>query len=236
MIIKTVITSATSPAELFFLTKLIGSRQMSQLNLFDYINGITIGSIAAEMATSPETDPLQPLTAMITYAVIVVGISVLTRKFVYLREFFSGNPLILFEDGQLIEENFKKPKIDLNGFLMGCRNSGCFDISNLQSIILEAKGRPSFLPTAQQRPLTLADMNINPPQERLVINVIIDGKIMYDNLKNSGNNEQWLLGELARLTGSTTKVGDVFLATCDAGNRLCFYLKNKQPKRNPSFI
>lgn len=235
MIIKTIITSVASLVALFFLTKLIGNQQMSQLNLFDYINGITIGSIAAEMATSLETDPLQPLTAMITYAVIVLLISFLTQKFICLRNFFSGKPLILFEDGELIQENFKKSKIDLNEFLMECRNGGYFDIGNLQSVIMEANGKLSFIPTAEQRPLTPADMNISPPQERLVINVIIDGKIMYDNLKSSGNDEQWLLSQINSLTGGA-EVKDIFLATCDAGNRLCVYQKNKQPKRNPPCI
>ena len=64
-ILKVIFTSLLSVSALFILTKLMGNRQMSQLSMFDYINGITIGSIAAEMATSLENDFWLPPTAMI---------------------------------------------------------------------------------------------------------------------------------------------------------------------------
>ena len=90
------LTSIGSIIVLFLLTKLIGNRQMSELNMFDYINGITIGSIAAEMATSLEDDFLKPLLAMIIYGVVTVLISILANKNIKLRRFFNGKTLILY--------------------------------------------------------------------------------------------------------------------------------------------
>ena len=91
------LTSIGSIIVLFLLTKLIGNRQMSELNMFDYINGITIGSIAAEMATSLEGDFLKPLLAMIIYGVVTVLISILANKNIKLRRFFNGKTLILYK-------------------------------------------------------------------------------------------------------------------------------------------
>ena len=84
-LINVAFSSLASLAALFLLTKLMGNRQMSQLTMFDYINGITIGSIAAEMATSLEDDLLKPLTAMVIYSVVVVLISVTSSKCAVIR-------------------------------------------------------------------------------------------------------------------------------------------------------
>ena len=111
-ILHIILTSLGSILALFLLTKLIGNRQMSQMSLFDYINGITIGSIAAEMATSLEDDFLKPLTAMIVYALVAVCISLVTCRSMALRKFFNGKPLVLLEHGKLYK---KKPAVGQNG-------------------------------------------------------------------------------------------------------------------------
>ena len=225
-LIQVAITSVVSIVVLFLLTKMIGNREMSQLNMFDYLNGITIGSIAAEMATAKDLDFLHPFLAMIVYALIVFSISILTNKFIGCRRFISGEPLILYQDGKLIESNFKKARMDINEFLTQCRNSGYFDVSKLQTAIMEENGKISFLPLASERPVTPGDMNLQVIQERLVINVVIDGKVLHDNLLITGNSEQWLKEQLA--AQNAPDISRVFLACCNAGNQLSVFLKNEK--------
>ena len=98
-ILKVILTSLLSVAALFILTKLMGNRQMSQLSMFDYINGITIGSIAAEMATALEKDFWLPLCAMVVYAAAVIFITFITSKSLKLRRFFTGRTVVLFING-----------------------------------------------------------------------------------------------------------------------------------------
>ena len=86
----------------------MGQREMSQLSIFDYFITITIGSIAAELSTSLEDNFVQPVIAMIVYALITLIVSILNTKFVKLRPFLSGKTLILYDDGTLFKENFKK--------------------------------------------------------------------------------------------------------------------------------
>lgn len=222
-IVHIILTAAGSILALFLLTKVMGNRQMSQMSLFDYINGITIGSIAAEMATSLE-DFYKPLVAMVVYALLAECASGITNKSVRLRRFINGETMILYDDGKLFEKNFKRARLDVNEFLTECRNNGYFNLASIQTALLESNGKISFLPLSTQRPVTPQDMNLSPQQEKVVTNVVIDGKIMKDNLKYTGNNEQWLEKELQN---QRVKLPDVFLATCDQNNALSVYVKIK---------
>ena len=125
-IFKIIYLSFGSLVILFILTKLMGNREMSQLTMFDYIVGITIGSIAAEMATSLENDFMEPVVAMIVYGLITISISYITSKSLKLRRFFNGKAKILLDNGKLYRKNFKSSKIDLNDFLMECRINRIF--------------------------------------------------------------------------------------------------------------
>ncbi|MBC5580232.1 DUF421 domain-containing protein [Anaerofilum sp. BX8] len=220
-ILHITLTSLGSVVALFLLTKLIGNRQMSQMSLFDYINGITIGSIAAEMATSLEDDFLKPLTAMVIYALIAVCISLCTCRSMALRKFFNGKPLVLFEHGKLYKKNLFSAKMDINEFLTQCRGAGYFDLSQLEAAVLETNGQVSFLPLSEQRPVTPHDLGVTPPPETLTVNVILDGKVLEENLKYTGRDQKWLMTQLhAQDIG---QIKDVFLATVDAQGQLAAY-------------
>lgn len=117
-------TATASVIVLFLLTKLMGQKQISQLSLFDYINGITIGSIAAEMATALEQDFWLPLTAMVIYTLFSLLIAVLERKSIKLNKFFVGNPNILLENGVLYEKNLRRAHLSVTEFLSQCRIGG----------------------------------------------------------------------------------------------------------------
>lgn len=225
-------TSVGSLLMLFILTKLMGNKQMSQLSLFDYIVGITIGSIAAEMATNLEEFE-KPLLAMIVYALISILISYANYKSIALRRFLTGKSLVLFEDGKLYEGNLKKARIDVNEFLMQCRNQGYFNIATLQTAVLEPNGKISFLPLSDQRPATPKDMNITPPKEKPTINVVIDGQILHENLMFAGKNEEWLNKQLK--SQHVQSVSDIFLATCDHEGQLTVYPKIKRQMKKDVF-
>ena len=218
---------------IFILTKLMGYRQMSQMSMFDYINGITIGSIAAEMATSQEDDFTRPLTAMIVYGVSTFLISVLSNKFVKVRRIIEGKPLILLNNGELYRKNLRKAKIDVSEFLEQCREQGYFDVSKLETAILEGNGRISFLPKAADRPLTPSDVNLAATQDFMVANVILDGRIMSENLKHTGNDEKWLISQIKG--HGAKRVEDVLLATCDATNKVTVFMKENK-KKDPDIL
>lgn len=208
--------------------------QMSELSMFDYITGITIGSIAAEMATSLEGDYKKPLTAMIVYGLLSILISYLTRKSIILRRFFEGRSILLYQDGQIFENNLLKSKIDVDEFLEMCRIEGFFDLENIHTAILEPNGKLSVIPMARERPVTPADLNLSPSQDVPMANVIIDGRILKNNLKSTGNNQRWLEKQLS--ANGVINMKEVMLATYDSNNnRLNIYGKSYLNKPDDIF-
>lgn len=231
-LLKIVVLSLVSIITLFILSKLMGNKEMSQLSMFDYIIGITIGSIAAELSTSLESNFMQPLTAMIIYALVSILISIISNKSLKFRRFLLGNVLILLDNGELYRKNFSKAKMDINEFLMQCRTNGYFNLSDLQTVVLEANGKLSFLPKATKKPATPEDLNIDSKQERLTVNLILDGKLLTKNLTYTGNDELWLQKQLT--AQKINKIEDIFLATCDHNNRVSIYTKKElQNNCNP---
>jgi len=222
-LIKISFSSLGSIIVLFILMKIFGNRQMSQLGMFDYINGITIGSMAADMATSPNKEFFEPLIAMLVYATAICLFSYIAQKSIKARKLLDGTSYVLFENGKLIEKNFKKAKLDINEFLTQCRINGYFNLSDLYSATLETNGQISFLPISTRRNTTPEDLNLMPEQEKAVFNVIIDGKIIEGNLNSSGNNKQWLEQNLK--VKNILDISNIFLATCDVNNNLSIYTK-----------
>lgn len=222
-IFKIIILSLSSFIVLFILTKLMGNREMAQLSMFDYIISITIGSIAAEMSTALDDNFIEPLVAMIIYAIGAILVSYIALYSIKARRFISGTTLILYDNEKLFSKNLKKAKMDMNEFLMQCRTNGYFNLSDIQTAMLEANGKISFIPNSLKRPATPEDLSLNPKQEFLVTNIIIDGKVLEENLKNTGNNLKWLQSNLEKQNAG--RVENIILATCDKDNNLSVYKK-----------
>lgn len=214
------LTTLGSFVALFLAAKLIGHKQIAQLDFFDYITGITIGSIAAEMATELE-EPWKPLTAVLLYGIITLLLSVITNRFPRTRRYFYGTSVILMDQGKLYRENLKKAKLDLNEFIVMCRQQGYFDLTSIQTAIFEYNGKLTILPVSTQRPATPGDLKIAPEQELLFAEVIMDGRIQERNLKSLGLDLNWLDQQLRQRNIHSAQ--DVFLALCDQNKNLVLY-------------
>ena len=206
------LTSLGSFVALFLIAKVIGHKQIAQLDFFDYTTGITIGSIAAEMATEIE-QPWKPLTAMILFGGVSILLSIISNKFPRSRKYLNGTPTILLDHGKLYRENLKKARLDLSEFMVMCRQQRYFDLSNIQTAVYEYNGKLSILPVSSQRPATPNDMSLAPEQELLFTELIMDGRIMESNLKRMGLDLIWLDHQLKQQHIRSAK--DVFLALCD---------------------
>ena len=223
-IMKIIGLSLGSIVVLFILTKIVGQREMSGLSIFDFMLAITIGSIAAEMATSLEDNFMQPLIAMVIYTIVTLIISFINMKFVKLRPIFSGKTLILYDNGTLFKDNFKKAKIDLNDFLSQCRTNGYFNLSDIKTALLEEKGKISFLPYSDKRPANASDFNIKPNDDGVSTNLILDGTIMEENLNELNLDKQWL--DKALRKQGIYKIENIFLATYSVDGNLSVYMTN----------
>ena len=220
---KIVLSSLLSYAALFLSAKLIGRKQVSQLDFLDYITGFTIGSIGAELATDLE-NMWKPLVAIAVYALITWLLSRMNLRFSQMRKYSNGTPTIVMDNGKLYRGNMKKAKLELSEFMVMCRQQGYFDLADIQTAVFEYNGKLSILPAAQHRPVTPEDMNLSPEQEKIFTEVIMDGRILEENLKRMGRNADWLNKQLrAQGIGAA---GEVYLGLCDPELNLSCYLKD----------
>lgn len=217
------LTALGSFGFLFLVAKFIGHKQIAQLDFFDYITGITIGSIAAEMATELE-EPWKPLIAMVIYGGVTLLLSTMSKKFPRSRKYLNGTPTILMDHGKLYHENMKKAKLDLSEFMVMCRQQGYFDLTTIQTAVFEYNGTLTILPTSSQRPMTPNDMNLSPEQELLFTELIMDGRILEANLKRMGLDLTWLDKQLKQRHIHSPR--DVFLAVCDRNLNFVLYEKS----------
>lgn len=215
-----VLTSLLSILVLFLLAKLMGHKQIAEMDVFDYIAGITIGSIAAELATELE-QPWKPLLAMVIYGGVTFGFSVITSKWPRLRKYINGTPTVILDNGKLYRKNMKKAKLDLSEFMVMCREAGYFNLSDIQTAVFEYNGKLAILPVSDKRPMIPADNNITPRQETINAEVIMDGRIMGENLKRMGLDEKWLQKQIEAQGFHSAK--EIFLGLCDANHKLSLF-------------
>ena len=199
---------------LFLLTKLMGYRQVTELSLYDYIIGITIGSIAAELVMRSFNDILKPL----------LGMTVLTKKYLNFRFFVEGKPVVLFENDKIYLKSLDKAKIDLNELLMNCRMNGYFDLNELDKIILETNGKFTFYPKTLSRPLKLGDLHQEVQKEFIPTILILQGTIIYENLELIHHNQKWL-EQIMKVHGINLQ--EIVILYVDGQQTIHFYLKNE---------
>ncbi len=220
-ILKVILTSLLSVVTLFILTKIMGHKQMAQLDFFDYIVGITIGSIAAELATELE-QPWKPLIAMVIYGGISVCLSLLINKCPRMRKYVNGTPTIIMDNGKLNRKNMKKAKMDLSEFMVLCRNAGYFNLEAIQTAVFEYNGTLTILPVSGQRPVTPDDMQLQLPKEYIYTEVIMDGRILDGNLHKMGLDTTWLQKQLEKQGFHSAK--EIYLGVCDKENNLSLFV------------
>lgn len=226
---KIIPRSVVSLILLFLITKLMGKKQVSELSLFDYVIGISIGNYTAEMVMNFDYQYINGIIAILTFGIISYLVSILTMKNMSLRRFLIGVPTIIIDEGKISLEALKKAKLDINDFLEQCRGEGYFDVSEISSAILEVNGKISILPKRDYQIPTLKDLKIKANKEYLSVNVIIDGNLMENNLKNSNKNKAWLDKELEKQGYNGYE--NILLATITNDSLNIFDKDTKTPKK-----
>lgn len=175
----------------------MGYRQVTQLSMYDYVIGITIGSIASEMAILNDfQEIIRPLTAMIIYALFTICLSLLSRQSLIFRHIIEGNPLTLYINNKIQSQNLKKAKMDVNELLMQLRIQGYFDLTQIERIILETNGNLSVFPKTKYRPTIVNDFHMKIEKETPLISLIINGQLLEKQLKYIEKDEKWLKSQL----------------------------------------
>lgn len=228
-----VIKSIGSLFALFIFTNALGKKQINQLNMFDYVIGISIGNVVAEMTVNKEVIFLDGVIVMGIYSLISITISFITTKSILLRRIISGTPKTIIENGKIIEKELVKAKLDINELLEEARIDGYFDISEIEYAIMEANGKISFLPKSKYKPVTSNDLKLKTNYKGICTNVVIDGKIMNNNLKSINKDRKWLIRRLNNL--NYKNIDNLLLVICDTNEKLTIFEKNFEGCKYGSF-
>lgn len=211
--VKLIIFSFVAVVYLFFVSKILGKKQIAQLEFIDYVMGISIGSIAAEMATDTGETPFYfYLIAMTVFFLVDLAITFVGRKGPALKHFFKGRPITVIYDGKFDYENLKVSKLDVNDVLALCREQGYFDITQVAYAVFETSGKLSVLPKSPYKQVTAKDMGVKLPPASLPCILVVDGNISYSGLNEINKTVEWLKAK-TDLDDKTMK--NVLLATYD---------------------
>ena len=209
------INSVTSFFFIFIISKILGKKQIAQLEFIDYAIGITLGSIAAEWATETSDKPFYYyIIAMAIFFVLAFLIDIIGRKSVFLKRMFKGRPTMLIYDGKINYKNLKKSKIDVNDLLSMLRDKDYFDINDVAYAVFETSGKLSVLPKGSERSVVISDLNKKEIKPASLSNVlIVDGVISKSGLNEIEKDEKWLYKKLKVKEKRALK--NIILATYD---------------------
>lgn len=221
-VLQIILLSVFSFIVLFIMAKISGYRQIAELSFFDYVVGITIGSIAAEMSTNIDLEWWKGILAMVIYGIFNVVLSKINQKSIKARSFIDGTPIILINKGKISKNALKKAKIEIDDLQASARINGYFNLSDIDYAIMETTGKISFMPTPLQRPLNPKDFNFSPERTGLTVNVVLDGKIIKDNLPVAGVTEQ-KVNQI--LKDKNLKIENVLLLTIDSSGSIDVFEK-----------
>ncbi len=211
------INSVVSFLFLFIISKILGKKQIAQLEFIDYAVGISLGSIAAEMAINSEIPFYYFLIAMAIFMLLALLVDIVGRKCTFFKRLMKGKPITIVYEGKINYEQLKKSKIDVNDLLAMLREKGFFDIADVAYAVFETSGELSVLPKGNQRPVVAEDLGADKIKKAELSNVlVVDGDISYSGLSEAQKGEEWLLKRLNITKRDELK--NILLATYDSEN------------------
>lgn len=206
-----IVRSIISFFTLLIFAKILGKQQISQLAFFDYVLGITIGSIAAELTTDLSTRAWPQWVGLLCWAALGYLMEYITMKWRYAAKYIEGEPTIVIMNGKIMEDAMRKMKFRVSDIMELLRNKDVFDLNEVDFAIIEPNGQLSVLKKPEYLPLTAKDMKINKKSSGISTELIYDGILIEENLQQLNKDKSWLLKQL-RAQG-IKDISEVFLAT-----------------------
>ena len=207
-----------------FITKSIGRKLISQMNFFDFIMGVSMGSIVASAVVDKQFGAISAITALILFCILTIVTGYLSMKSLKIRKIINSEPINLVKNGKIIEKNMKENKLTINELMMKLREKNMFHLADVEFAIMETDGELSVLPKADKKPLTPYNMKINVTSSGIDKDIIIDGIVIDENLKNIGLDKEWLKSELNKQ--NIKEISEVFYAGVDNTQKLYISKRN----------
>ena len=223
-ILTTFIRGSATYFFVLILTRLMGRKLISQMTFFDFVVGISIGSLTANLAMGPKNNTVTSGTALLTLSLLVIITGYVHIKSFNARKIVNSEPVTVISEGNIVENNMRKMRFTIQELNMKLREKNIFNLADVEFAIMETDGQLSVLPKADKTPLTPSHMNIQTTSSGLMRDVIIDGKVMEENLNGTGLDIQWLLSQLN--AQGIQNASELFYAGLDANQKLYISKRN----------
>lgn len=222
-ILKTILLSTFAYFLALLLSRFMGRKLISQMTFFDFVIGVTLGSVTAYIVLSDQ-GPLAPITTLITLTslTLIMGLSYIRSMKV--RKLVNSEPIVVIDRGQIVNQNMEKIRLSVNDLLMLLRQKNCFNIGDVEYAIMEITGQLSVLLKAQKQPATVSDLNIYTHYKGLTRDLIMDGHILEENLNTTNLKEYDFLNQLK--SHGVNDLKEVFYAGIDSSGSL--YISKRQ--------
>jgi uncharacterized membrane protein YcaP (DUF421 family) len=203
---------------LLIFTRLLGKQQVSQLSLFEYILGITIGSSAADLTTDLESSSWAHWVGLLVWILLGFVMQYITLKSKFMMKYLNGEPQLLIVKGKIMEETMKKMRYSIFDLLEQLRDKDVFNIDEVEYAIIEINGNLSVLKKSKYQNLTPNDMNISVSNAKLNTELIYSGILIKYNLEKINRSQKWLENKLRKK--GVKDIKSVYLASLDADDNL----------------
>lgn len=227
MYAESFLKTAVAFIAILIYTRILGKQQIGQMTFYEYVTGITFGSIAAGIALDKGANTglyIWILSVFVLFNFVTGTLTVMNRP---LRKLIEGEPTILIHNGKILEHNMARMRYDMENLLMRLREKNVFNISDVEFAVAETDGELSVLVKSQKRPVTPEDLNIPTTKyEGISSEIIVDGLVVYQNLKQNNLDEQWLINELKSRGYNSPR--DIKYASLDVDGNL--YIDEKRDK------
>jgi uncharacterized membrane protein YcaP (DUF421 family) len=181
---------------LFTVMKILGKKQISQITPFDFISALVLGELLGNAIFDQNTGLVAIIIALAVWAVLIYIVDIIERKTLRIRGLMEGKPSLVVNKGKIDREALEKNKLNITQLQSMLRQKEVFSLRQVEYAILETNGTISILKKSPYDTPTLDDLNIPPSTVELPITMILDGQVLWKNIKSCGFNEQWMKNQL----------------------------------------
>lgn len=215
---------------ILFISRILEKDQLRELTFYEYVTGITIGSLAAGLAILIGTSPWAILLALFIFGALTYLLGFVSLKSRAARKLLEGEPTIVVQNGKIMEKNMGRIRYNLDDLLAQLREKGVFNISDVEFAVLEPHGKLSVLLKSQKQSVTREDLQVPGKYAGISSELIMDGEIIYQNLQQNNLDEAWLINELRKQEIHSPQ--EVTLASLDTQGNLYVDKKDDQLSHN----
>ncbi|MDQ0158246.1 DUF421 domain-containing protein [Alkalibacillus salilacus] len=202
---------------LLLMTLFMGKRTIGEMPVFDVLIIISLGSIVGADLADPSISHIYTAVAIVAVAFLQKAITALKLRFRKIGRLITFEPTVVVQNGQLLKRNMKRIGYSIDNVLQLLREKDVFDISTVQTAVIESSGHLSVLKTSADSPVTREDLSITNQPAQIALPVIVEGRIYEQTLAEVGVDQAWLMNQLHL---RAVKVDDIFYATLNKQQKL----------------